>query len=823
MSRSYHISTIAKAVGAEFTAHEKYTEISSLLTDSRLKSDPKTSLFIAIKGVLHDGHDSIPELYSRGFRHFLVSSIPTGVMPDANFLKVNDTLAAFQRLASYHRAQMNAKVLAVTGSNGKTVVKEWLSLLFNDDFRVVKSPKSYNSQVGVPLSVWQMESFDTLGIFEAGISEPGEMDKLKPIIEPDIGIFTNIGHAHADNFKNIAEKADEKAKLFVNCDTVIYCSDYAQIERAMLALPTKEIWNWSRKDETAVLYISSVEANDGGSLIKGVYEGETIKIQIRFADKASIENAIHCWLTMILLGVSQEKIEQRMLALRAVPMRLELLDGIGDCTIINDVYSSDLGSLEIALELVRQQKQHDKITLILSDILQSGLPDDALYRQMGELIANYKPDRLIAIGQGMAAHRDYFELSEKYFYPSTEDFLADFSATTFDRETILVKGARRFMFEKISKRLQHLDHETVMEIDLRAVVQNLNYFRAQLDENTKLMAVVKAFSYGSGGFGMANVLEFNRVDYLAVAYADEGVELREAGTTLPIMVMNPETQGYSTMIAHGLEPEIYSFKVLKGFEQALRRAGIDTAYPVHIKIDTGMHRLGFEADDIAELIARLQDEKRMKIQSVFSHLSGADAPEHDDFTHQQIALFDALSTQIAAGLDYPILRHILNSSGISRFPEAQFDMVRLGIGMYGISSDPAVQKDLLVVTTLKTVISQIKAVKPGETIGYDRRGKADKEMRIATLAIGYADGLNRLFSNGKGRVMINGKSAPIVGNICMDMCMINVTGIAAKTGDEVIIFGEAIPIAELAKTLGTIPYEVLTGISRRVKRVYFQE
>ncbi len=558
--------------------------------------------------------------------------------------------------------------------------------------------------------------------------------------------------------------------------------------------------------------------------IQGVYKNNFIRIVIPFTDEASIENAIHCWALLLYLGYQNELIAKRMRLLSPVAMRLELKEGINNCSIINDSYNSDLGSLAIALDFLNQQKQHPKKTIILSDILQSGQNEEMLYKEVAELIHKKGISRLIGIGEGISGQAHQFNI-EKQFYRSTAEFLQQFNNSIFRDETILLKGARAFGFEDISKIIQQKAHETVLEINLNAIVHNLNYFKSKIKADTKIMAMVKAFSYGSGSFEIANILQFHRVDYLAVAYADEGIELRKAGITMPIMVMNPEEQSYDAMIQYNLEPEIYSFRVLSLFEETLKRSERNNLQPVpiHIKLDTGMHRLGFDEDEMNELIVRIKNNKHLTIKSVFSHLAASDEPEHDDFTWSQIKKFTVMSEKIMSHFSYPILKHILNSAGISRFPDAQFEMVRLGIGLYGIGANATEQGQLQNVSTLKTSISQIKNIPYNETIGYSRKGLATRDMQIATVPIGYADGLNRKLSNGAGKMMVKGKAAPIVGNVCMDMCMIDITDIKANENDEVIIFGDSNPITEVAKDIGTIPYEVLTNVSRRVKRVYYQE
>ncbi len=826
---SYPLQQLAEVLGVDCRiGNEGASAISFLITDSRKIVDPEHSLFFAIKGERHDGHKYIADLYSQGVRNFVISdeSVVEQV-PQANFILVMSPLQAMQQLAAWHRRKFSVPVIGVTGSNGKTIVKEWLYQLLREDYSIVRSPKSYNSQIGVPLSLWQMEDNHTLGIFEAGISQPDEMIKLGEMIRPTIGILTNIGTAHDENFTDLNSKIVEKLKLFVHARQLVYCKDYTAIHElvnsAGLLSSQCNIFTWSRKSK-ADLQIGRIAKHDHDTEIQGIYKNQFIGIKIPFTDEASIENAINCWALMLFLEIPNEQISKRIELLSPVAMRLEMKEGINNCSVINDSYNSDFGSLTIALDFMLQQKQHERRTIILSDILQSGKSEEVLYKQVADLLAQKKINRLIGIGDAIARQSDLFKL-EKSFYPSTDEFLRDLNYSSFNDETILIKGARSFGFERISKSLQQKAHETVLEINLNAVVHNLNLYRSRLRPETKLMVMVKAFSYGSGSFEIANVMQFHRADYLAVAYADEGVELRKSGITLPIMVMNPEEQSFEAMINYQLEPDIYSFRILNHFTEALKRRGEDniTRFPVHIELDTGMHRLGFDESDINEMIIRIKNNKYIKIATVFSHLVASDELEHDQFTRDQIARFNKISMTLQSHFNYPIIRHILNSSGILRFPEAQFEMVRLGIGLHGIAATANEQRQLQMVATLKTTISQLKTVSAGDTIGYSRRGVAQRDMLIATVGIGYADGLSRRLGNGVGKMLVNGQLAPIVGSICMDMTMLDVTGMDVREGMEVIVFGQENSIIEIAQQLGTIPYEVLTGISERVKRVYYHE
>lgn len=829
MSKSeYTISEIVKIIKGELI-HEgdANARISELAIDSRRLIAPETSLFFALTSKRNDGHKYIEELYEKGVRNFVVEADPSNLLLlyNANIIKVKNTLSALQMLATAHRKQFKIPVIGITGSNGKTIVKEWLYQLLNESKSIVRSPKSFNSQIGVPLSVWQMRDDHELAIFEAGISEPDEMDHLQPIIQPTIGIFTNIGHAHDENFINRIQKAGEKFKLFTKVKTLVYCIDQKELQEGIIKtglLKNIETFTWSRK-EAADLQVILVKPDGHNTQINALYKGNEISISIPFTDVASIENAIHCWSVMLLLGFGDALIAKRMLALHPLAMRLEMKAGINNCTLINDSYSNDIDSLAIALDFLNQQKQHRKRTVILSDILQSGRSENHLYSEVNELLNQKQVDRLIGIGKGISRQASLFKI-EKEFFNTTEEFLDSYSVGAFANESILLKGARIFGFERITEALQQKTHETVLEIDLNALVHNLNYYRSKLEPGVKVMGMVKAFSYGSGSYEIANVLQFHQVDYLTVAYADEGVELRKAGIKLPIMVMNPEDESFDAIIKYQLEPEIYSFRVLKMLEATLLRLSVNS-HPVgiHLKIDTGMHRLGFDPVEVDELINQLKDRSQIRIKSVFSHLAASDSPANDDFTRHQVSLFRMISDRICSEFDYPILRHIANTAAITRFPEAQFDMVRLGIGLYGIAPMPDEQEKLQNVSTLRSIISQIKHVPADDTIGYNRRYKAKNDTTIAIVPIGYADGLSRALSNGIGHLKVRGKYAPIVGSICMDMTMIDITCIKAHEGDEVLIFGKDLPITRLADEMGSIPYEILTGISQRVKRVYYQE
>jgi alanine racemase len=823
----YFIDQLVQLTGGKLLcdAYENKS-VTDLLIDSRLLINPENCIFISLVTKKNDGHHYIREAFDKGVRNFMISD-PAFAPEDTNTILVPDTLTALQKMAANHRKKFNIPVIGITGSNGKTIIKEWLFQLLSEDYFITRSPKSYNSQVGVPLSVLQMKEETQLGIFEAGLSEPNEMEKLQPIILPDIGIFTNIGPPHSENFINLRQKAGEKLKLFTKVKTLIYCPDYPDIQETIIKselLHEITAFTWSHKQEANLKITQVARKNNQTTEIKAIFRKQEIGIQIPFRDDASVENAIHCWATMLHLGYKNNVVAARMSGLQSVAMRLELKEGINNCTIINDSYNSDINSLTIALNFMNQQNQHRRKTVILSDILQSGMNENELYGEIALLLKQKGIDRIIGIGSSIEKQASQFEM-EKYFFPATNDFIARFSFAEFQNETILVKGARMFEFEQISQALQQKAHETVLEINLNALVQNLNLYRQKLHPATAVMAMVKAFSYGSGSFEIANVLQYHRIDYLAVAYADEGVELRKAGIKTPIMVMNPDEQGFDAIIKHNLEPEIYNFRSL----QLLREATVNNIIPenkpvkIHIKLDTGMHRLGFVEEEIESLIAQLKEMPMIYVQSVFSHLASAENPSDDEFTHHQVRLFEKMADEIVLKVEHPVQRHILNSAGISRFPQYQFEMVRLGIGLYGIPSTPEESELLENVSTLRSNISQIRKIRKGESIGYNRSWIAENDMEVAIVPIGYADGLSRKLSNGKGILYLGNKPARVVGNICMDMCILDVSETDAQEGDEVIIFGKDHPISELAERMETIPYEVLTNISRRVKRVYFHE
>lgn len=822
LNSQYPIREVQQIIQAQGTIVRE-GNISTLLTDSRHISNAPEGLFFALSG-RRDGHQFIEEVYHAGVSNFVVTHLPeiASDLADTNFLIVDNVLIALQTLAAFHRSRFDLPVIGITGSNGKTIVKEWLYQLMAADRNIVRNPKSYNSQIGVPLSVWQINENNDLGIFEAGISTVNEMEKLEAIIKPQIGVLTHIGPAHDEGFESREQKVREKLKLFKNCELLV--ANYEQLQDYKEDIKSKKVFTWSQSFKEADLHIFSETIIARKFYLRAMYQGKEIECLIPFLDLASVENAMLCWATMLAMGYSAEEVDKRLEHLAPVSMRLELKNGINDCTIIDDSYNSDVQSLEIALNFLGQQNQHQTQTLILSDIYQTGLPEDVLYRQVADMVKAKKIDKFIGVGEAISKYDTYFELLKKHFFPDTETLLAQLGKLEFRGETILLKGARSFEFEKISKALVQKAHETVMEINLNALVSNLNFYKGRLQPGVKIMVMVKAFSYGSGTFEIANVLQYNKVDYLAVAYIDEGVALRVAGINLPIMVLNPEASAFDKLVEYKLEPEIFSFGQFEEFTLFAQSRQLEQ-YPIHIKIDTGMHRLGFEDIEIDMLCDFLEENPYVKVKSVFSHLVASDAEEHDDFTRQQIKKFDEAAAQIEETLGYGVIKHIANTSGITRWPQAHYNMVRLGIGLYGIDAAvPAHLNSLQPIATLKSSVAQVKKIVAGETIGYNRNGKLTADGKIATVRIGYADGYIRAFGNGAGKMVVKGVLVPTVGNIAMDMCMIDVTEVPdIKEGDEVIVFGEGQRIEEVAKQINTIPYEILTNVSQRVKRVYFYE
>ena len=799
-------------------------EIDWILTDSRSLCFAEDTLFFALKTKRNDGHKYIPDLYERGVRNFVVSDLPQNLddYVDTNFLQLPNPLKGLQRLAEKYRSQFEVPVVGITGSNGKTIVKEWLYQLLSPEKIITRSPRSYNSQIGVPLSVWLLNETTELGIFEAGISEMGEMEALQSIIRPTIGILTNIGGAHQENFYSVPDKCMEKLTLFKECDVVVYDGDNELIS----ACVSKSLFGareiaWSRKDNERPLYIASIEKGDSSTTVRYRYLGMPNEYTIPFIDDASIENSLHCLAVCLYMMLPAEKITERMAHLEPIAMRLEVKEGKNGCVLINDSYNSDLASLDIALDFMsrRSEDKGRKRTLILSDLLETGQTPKLLYRQVADLVQNRGIDKIIGVGEEIRSAASRFDM-EKYFFRTTEELLASDLIGQLRNEVVLVKGSRSFHFDDISDRLELKVHETILEINLNALVNNLNHYRSYLKPDTKMVCMVKASAYGAGSYEIAKTLQDHRVDYLAVAVADEGSDLRKAGITSSIIIMNPELTAFKTMFDYKLEPEVYSFHLLNELIKAAEKEGV-TNFPIHIKLDTGMHRLGFAPQDIPELIARLKRQTSVIPRSVFSHLVGSDSAQFDAFTRRQIETFENVSEELQEAFPHKILRHICNTAGIERYPGAQFDMVRLGLGLYGVN--PFTNRMLHNVSTLKTTILQVREVPQEDSVGYSRKGRLNRDSRIAAIPIGYADGLNRRLGNGRAYCLVNGQKAPYVGNICMDVCMIDVTDIDCREGDKVIIFGDELPVTVLADALDTIPYEILTSVSNRVKRIYYQD
>ena len=833
---NYTIEKIATLIGARRigTADAK---IGWLLTDSRSLCFPEETLFFALKSARNDGHRYIEDLYRRGVRNFVVenhfsSLVPQSSFENANFLIVPSPLAALQRLAERHRDEFDCPIVGITGSNGKTMVKEWLYQLLSPQMTVTRSPKSYNSQIGVPLSIWLLSDQTQVGLFEAGISEPGEMDALHDIIQPTIGVLTSLGAAHQENFRSLEEKCMEKLQLFKGAKVIAYNSDDDIVSRCIRRSGYQgEKIGWSRENISAPLYIERVSSETSSTSVSYIYKGSRGRYQLPFYDEASLQCSFACAAIALYLGVAPDQLAERMATLEPVAMRLEVKEGQRGCTLINDSYNSDINSLGIALDFMsRRVNDQRSRTLVLSDIFQSGMPPTELYREVSCLCLKRNINKLIGIGPNITSQRAVFSVGEEYFFATTDDFLHSDVFRNLHDEVVLIKGARPFGFDRITERLEQKVHETILEVNLNALVDNLNYYRSFMKPETKLVCMVKADAYGAGAVEVAKTLQDHRVDYLAVAVADEGVTLRRNGITQNIMIMNPEMTAFKTMFDYDLEPEVYSFRLMDALIQAAEKQGI-TGWPVHIKLDTGMHRLGFDPEkDMGALIHRLQHQNAIIPRSVFSHFVGSDSVDFDRFSAEQFRIFDEASAKLQAAFSHKILRHICNSAGIVHFPERHLDMCRLGLGLYGydpmdasLTSQTSSTSNLQPVSTLKTTILQLRRVPKEETVGYSRKGILERDSLIAAIPIGYADGLSRHLGRGAGYCLVNGQKAPYVGNICMDVAMIDVTDIPCQEGDSVEIFGEHLPVNVLSDVLDTIPYEVLTAVSGRVKKVYFQD
>lgn len=813
----YAITTMCKQVAGVFILHHTDAVIQHLVYDSRKISFAETSLFFALHTGQNNGHHYIKDAYKKGLRNFIVEEeINTAALPGSNVIRVSNTVAALQQVVRFHRQHFDIPVIGITGSNGKTIVKEWLYQLLQEDYAIVRSPKSYNSQIGVPLSVWEMNGGHTLGIFEAGISEVGEMEQLALIIQPTLGLLTTIGEAHDAGFGSHHQKLQEKSKLFGAAEIVIAPERFSPdtIEAALFL--------WGESD-TAALKIVSVEKQVDTTHIRGFYQHQYLSLIIPFTDDASVQNGISCWCVLLYLGYDGETINQRFAQLHAVEMRLKLASGINNCTIINDSYSADEASLKIALHFLAQQQFSENKTVILSDFFGTGLTDEILYSKVAAQLQQHKVQKVILIGERITHHLPlHLSNTELQAFSSTEDFIQQFRSSSFRDETILIKGARRFRFEQIARLFEQKLHQTILEINLAAIAHNLKEYRKVIPPATKVMAMVKAFAYGSGGAEIAGVLQYNNIDYLGVAYADEGIALRKAGITTPVMVMNSDESSFGSIIDYNLQPVIYSPPLLQRFEYYVHKEGL-LYYPVHLEVETGMNRLGFSVSDIEATAAHIKDSGLIKIESLFSHLAASEDPAQDDFTKTQVLLFKEAIHLVQKTISYPFLKHISNSAAIIRHPQLGLDMVRLGIGLYGIET---VDNNLALqpVATLRSTIAQIKHLKKGETVSYNRRGIAKEDTVIATVRIGYADGYSRRFSNGRGSMWVHGVLAQVIGSVCMDMTMLDVTGIRdVKEGDDVLVFGQQLPVQQVAAWMDTIPYELMTAVSQRVKRIYFQE
>lgn len=814
----YNTHQIAEITGSKLIGKNSRT-LNFFLTDSRAVQSAADTLFIALKTGRNNGHNYIASLIASGVKSFLVQEGEVDPSQykddDLTFIISKNPLQSLQVLAKYHRTRFSMPVIGITGSNGKTVVKEWLYQILKKNYSICRSPKSYNSQIGVPLSILNLNETHTLGIFEAGISRPGEMEILADMIQPNFGILTSLGSAHDEGFESTAQKIEEKLKLFASCDKVVINGlDKWQLPAPLLA---KSIVISESDDSDFKMSLHASQVSLSGT--SGNYD-----FSIPFSDKASLLNAATCSMTLMSMGFKEAEVQTKLNELQPVALRLELKNGIHNSLLINDYYNSDLDSIKIALNYLQQQNRRLKKIVIISDVEQSGISASNLYKQLADLLSHHKIDLLIGVGKEIGKHRTYFK-ANSLFFDHTQGFISQFNRIDyqFSEAGILLKGARSFGFEQISRLLQLKSHDTVFEINLNRLTDNINYYRSLLSPHTQVMAMVKATGYGSGSSEIAKTLQHIGVNYLAVAYADEGVELRQSQITLPIMVMSPEEDAMDDLVSYNLEPEIYNLRVLRTFVAKLDAMGISEPYPVHIKIDTGMHRLGFEDGQLEELCSELKKLPQLKVKSVFSHLVGSDNPDLDDFTAKQILMFEKACSMLEKGLGYSVTKHLCNSGAISRFKQAHYNMVRLGIGMYGIGVNAAEQAKLENAGTLKTRISQIKTVKAGDTVGYNRNGKIATETRIATIPIGYADGYSRVLGNGKHGAYVKGVFCKTIGNICMDMTMIDISAVNCEEGDEVIIFETVEQISRMAQALNSISYEVLTSVSARVKRVYVQE
>ncbi len=817
MTDTITIKDIARVTNGSIVGDEN-REIAFFATDSRSLPRIKNVMFVAISGPHHNGNDFIENVYKQGIRNILTDETPAKPLEDVCYCVVKNSLEALQQISAYKRDQFKGTVIAITGSNGKTIVKEWLYQVLQRSYRVVRSPRSFNSQLGVPLSLWQLSSQYEIGIIEAGISKSGEMQKLENIIHPDIGILTNIGPAHRENFRSESQKLEEKLILFKNCRKLIYNKDLRvdgrHIQSFLKHMDAERI-EWSSEGDAAYAFhiLERKEDSTGITLRRGE---EDIVFDFPFHDKASLENGLNVIVCLLETGLEAKFVQEAIKNLEPVEMRLQSLKGLAGSVLLSDVYNSDLAGLGAALDVLDQQQEHKKKAVILSDVYQSGMETGELYKEVADLLAFRNIAKLFLVGNDIGSQKHVFPDSAE-FYKDTDDFLRRFDTGEIASTAVLIKGARKFAFERITQKLQLKFHNTVLEININDLIFNLNYYRSLLHPDTKIMVMVKALSYGTGGSEIAGYLQHEKVDYLAVAYADEGIRLRKAGIHLPVMVMNSDETQFKAMLEYDLQPELYSRESYEAFVKLCKFMG-KTDHPVHLKFDTGMHRLGFGEADMDWLCSRLEKDE-LQIESIFTHLASSENAGHDAFTREQFARFDKMATRIQDVADYPLLLHVLNSSGIERFPEYQFGMVRIGIGLYGLG----LSKDLIPVSTFKTRVTQVRNVAAGETVGYGRSGKLTRDSRIAVIPVGYADGIDMRLGNGNFAFHLNGKRVPTVGNICMDMTMLDVTDAEAAAGDEVELFGSKIPVREIAGQLDTIVYEVITGLPERVKRVYIKE
>ena len=822
------ISNVLEVTGGKIIDEDAI--VSQLLTDSRSLTSPDDTIFFALRTDAGDGHNYIPDLYDKGVRNFVVAS-DYYTLPEcsaANYIAVDSPLDALQTLATYHRRRFRElPVIGITGSRGKTTVKEWLFQLLKDDYRIVRSPRSYNSQIGVPLSLWDIDNNTDLAIIEAGISTTGEMDNLQSMIRPTIGIITNLGSEHNDGFSSMEQKAQEKAKILFNCEGIVFCADDPLVTHTIAPLVESDVaigMSWSRNHCEAPLQVDGTDRDEKGTTIHYTYDDESSKVTIPFTADRDLDNAITCLAVLLHLGLDRDTIAQRMAELTPVGTRLNVIEGVNNCTVIVDSYTSDYNSLTPALNFMTRRAGNRPCTVILSDLSTESYSGDELYIRVSELLKTKRVNRLVGIGKEMCRHQRYFsEVPQAHFFDDTQEFINHFAKGDFDDETILIKGDPRFGFSQIINLLEAKQHITVMEVDLNALAHNFKFFKSLIKPGTKTVGMVKASGYGAGSYEIAKTLQDCGCDYLAVAVQDEGVELRKASISMPVIVLNPNGVNYKAMFQYRLEPEVYSMEMVQDLIKEGKRYNVQ-GFPVHIKIDSGMHRLGFTREQLPELIAMLKSQDVITPVSVFTHLSVADEPSQDAYTQSQFEYYDSCSELLQQSFDHHIMRHVLNTSGIVRFPERQYDMVRIGIGLYGIKTlFDGSEDSLMPVSALRSIIISIKDWPAGTTVGYGRHGLLERDSRIATVNIGYADGFDRHFGNGHVSMWVGGKLCPTVGNVCMDAVMIDVTDAPCKVGDTVEIFGEHVPVEQLSEARGTIPYEILTSVSPRVKRVYYRE